>query len=705
MSTSPSIGRRGFLQVIVVTAAVGAGCSSEADDAPQGAGPVEDGKEYFPQSVASGDPRPTSVVLWTRIEDSELAGKDATLTLEVSKTEDFKALVATKSQLPAAAANDGTLKVKVQGLTSRTTYYYRFVYEKAGKRLGSQTGRTKTAPAATDDTPVRFAVASCQDYIGRHYHVWQRLLDLNPDLDAIIFMGDYVYETTGDPDFQTTTGTKRLITLTDKAGALDLSGKGTYYAARSTDNYREIYKQYRTDPVLQKVHEKWPLILTWDDHEFSDDSHGATATYSDGVKKELDEERKRNSERVFHEFTPVDATDAPEGRIDPAAAPVFPNTKIFRDFEFGKNVRLLVTDYRTYRPDHLIPEDAYPGTVIVDEAEMKTSGLDLIFKSDSFAYINIDDPMYAGEKYILKEANKTLAERAGQPPEAGTARAEADVKGNLALPFVNAVLAAAGAGAIPGAGKPRGMAWVHFGKQSLWGLRGTRYIVLKDTYDAWSAYHYAKSMGKSENAYGDAQDAWLKQKLADAKPWKIVATSVSMTAMVLDFREKMDIPEASLRNRFYANTDGWDGFPNKKKEILKAGGGTTIFVAGDIHASYVSNEEGSVSITTPAITSGTFQDLIRGSVVAAGYAADSAVYKYAVNELDTTLAAGNAGLVYANSTYHGITVLEVGATEATATYHLVPGTEALSTYDKAAEVKAKFIEKKFKIAGGKVTAV
>jgi len=702
---STTIGRRGFLQVIVVTAAVhGAGCSSEADETPQGAGPVEDGKKYFPQSVASGDPRPTSVVLWTRVADPEAAGKDATVSLEISTTADFKALVASKSKLPAMAADDGTLKVKVQGLTARTVYYFRFVYEKGGKRFASQTGRTKTAPSATDDTPVRFALASCQDFIGRHYHVWQRLLDVNPDLDAILFVGDYIYETTGDPDFQTTTGTTRVIKFTDQAGALDVNGDGKILAAKSVDNYRELYKQFRADPVLQKIHEMWPLIITWDDHEFSDDSHGATATYSDGVRKELDEERKRNAERAFFEFTPVDAGDAPDGRVDTSKLPVYPETKIWRDFEFGKNVRLVVTDYRSHRPDHLVPEDAYPGTVIVDEAEMKTSGLDMIFKSDSFAYVNIDDPAYAGEKYILQQANKVLATREKQPEAAGTARAANDVKGNLALVFVNAVLEAAMATPISPVGKPRGMAWVHFGKQTLWGLRGSRYIVLKDTYDAWSAYMYKKTGGKSENAYGDAQDAWVKQKLGEAKPWKIVATSVSMTAMVLDFRDKMDITVSALRNRFYANTDGWDGFPNKKSELLKAGGGSTIFVAGDIHASYVSNEETSVSITAPAITSGTFQDLLKGSVVAAGYDAAHPVYKYAVTELDASLTAGNPGLVYANSTHHGIAVLEIGATEATATYHLIPGTEALSGYDKAAEVKAKFIEKKFKISGGKVTA-
>ncbi len=700
---STTIGRRGFLQVIVVTAtAAGIGCSSEDE---QAAAPVEDGAKFFPQSIGSGDPRPTSVVLWARVEDSELAGKDATLAIEVSTTEDFKALVAQKGQLPAAAADDGTLKVKVQGLSPRTVYYYRFIYEKGGKRLASRVGRTKTAPAATDDTPVRFAIASCQDYIGRHYHVWQRLLDVNPDLDAILFIGDYIYETTGDPSFQTTTGTTRVITFTDKAGAIDLSGKGDYYAAKSLSNYRELYKQYRTDPVLQKIHERWPLIFTWDDHEFSDDSHGATATYTDGVKQETDEDRKRNAERAFHEFTPIDPTNAAEGRIDPAAAPVYPQTKIWRDFDFGKNVRLFMTDYRTYRPDHLIPEDAYPGTVIVEEAEMKASGLDKFFTTDTFAYINIDAPENAGYKYVLKEANKTLAQRAGQPPEAGAARADNDVKGNLALAFVNGVLAAAGQSPIDGAGKPRGLAWVHFGKQSLWGLQGTRYIVLKDTFDAWTAYMYAKTAGKSENAYGDAQDTWVKQGLAEARPWHVVASSVSLTSLVMDFREKMDIPEAFLRNRFYANTDGWDGFPNKRKELLTAGGPSTIFVAGDIHASYVSNEVNTVSVTAPAITSGTFQDLLRGSVVAAGYAADSAVYKYAVTELDTTLSAGNAGMVYANSTHHGVTVLEVGPTDATATYHLVPATEALKGYDKSAEVQTKFFEKKFKIAGGKVTAI
>ena len=79
-------------------------------------------------------------------------------------------------------------------LQPRTRYYYRFILEKDGQRLGSPVGRTRTAPASGTDAPVRFVVANCQDFRGRYYNSWQRLLQLDEDLDFVVFLGDYIYE-------------------------------------------------------------------------------------------------------------------------------------------------------------------------------------------------------------------------------------------------------------------------------------------------------------------------------------------------------------------------------------------------------------------------------------------------------------------------------------------------------------------------------
>jgi alkaline phosphatase D len=705
------IGRRGFLQCIIVIAGASS-CSSEDESGPPGPKPgtnatVEDGFQYFPQSVASGDPKPTSVVLWTRVEDAT-GPKDIPLSLEVSTTFDFRTTVVKKEGLIATADHDGILKVKVVGLTPGNTYYYRFLHSKGGPKLSSQVGRTRTAPDASADKSVHLAVASCQDFIGRYYNSWQVLIQEDPDLDAVLFIGDYVYETTGDPAFQSMSETRK-VKFRDEAGALKLgTAEKPYFAAKSLSNYRDLYRTYRSDALLQQVHESWPFIVTWDDHEFSNDSYGASGTYFDGIKDEKDETRKRNAELAFFEYMPIDLEE-PEGAIDPAKTPVFPATRIWRDLELGKHVRLLVTDYRTYRPDHLIPEDAWPAAIIVEEAEMKTSGLYDKFNSNSFSYIDIDEDTYSGVKYVMKEAVKVLAAPAGLDDTAAAAKADELVKGNQALVFVNAVLTKFGAAPIDPEGKPKGLGWVHFGKRDLYATRGARYIILKDTFDAWAAYRYGKSAGKSEDVFGAAQDKWLKDTLASAtNTWKVVVSSVTLTELVLDFRTKTDIPDTSLQNRFYAQIDGWDGFPTKRKELFDHIASKKIpnvcFVAGDIHGSFASVEGGVPVITTPAISSGSFQELVKGFVLGAGYDATTAVYKYAVTELDKTTKEGNPGIVHANNADHGITLLEFSATGAKASFFLVPGDAVTKSYtsDKTGLAKLKY-EKAFTISAGKIT--
>ena len=111
----------------------------------------------------------------------------------------------------------------------------------------------------------------------------------------MVFLGDYVYETTGDPSSPSPSG-KRALTFTDTAGAITLgSGDDTFLAAKSLANYRTLYKTYRSDPWLQRIHELYPMIAVWDDHEFSDDAHGTTATYFDGRSDESDEQRRKDA--------------------------------------------------------------------------------------------------------------------------------------------------------------------------------------------------------------------------------------------------------------------------------------------------------------------------------------------------------------------------------------------------------------------------
>jgi alkaline phosphatase D len=706
--------RRTILQSVVAVAATTAfGCSDEetttTDDAQ-----AEKARAYFPQSVASGEPRPDSVVLWTRAVNSEHPG-DISLSLEVSTEEGFGQLVLQQQGLTALADHDNAIKVKVTNLQPRTTYYYRFVYAHDGETFTSPVGRTKTAPAAGDDVPVRFVFASCQDYVGRYYNTWAQLLQSNVSLDFIVFLGDYIYETTGDPAFQSTS-TTRAITFSEPDKALvQKSGVFQYYAAASVSNYRDIYKTLRSDPVIQKLHERFPFIVMWDDHEFSNDCWQSNATYTNGRQNEQQDERRRNAEQAFFEFLPIDANPAgaAAGAIDVNSEPKFPNTHIYRDFEFGKNLRLIVSDYRTYRPDHLVPEDGFPATVAVNDATLTALGLKARFDSDLFSYINIDAAEYATHKGALKQIYVGLAKQAGLSEQDAAAKADIWVKGDLALAVVNQMFTGAGGAAaqlvVNPAGKSRGVAFVHMGKLNLFDVRGVRNIVVKDTYDLYSAVKYQGTQGKSEDVFGATQEAWIKDKLKATNTWKVLVSSVSFSTLVLDLSNKTDIPDASLRQKYYFTTDQWDGFPTKKKEFLgylKANVSNPLIISGDIHASFASVEGGVPTLTAPAISSSSIQEEASTAVMGAGFAQGSPIYRYIAVDIANTLKEGNPGLVVDNPDSHGYAVLEVRADQVVAAYHFIPSTEVHKDYSKRStgELVGQFTTQTVRVQNGNITS-
>jgi alkaline phosphatase D len=707
------ISRRHFLKAIVVTAGTLEACSSDIVLPPPTV--REDTSPFFPQSIASGDPRPDSVVLWTRVYDEEDPSGDRKVTLEVALDPAFTVLVARKVDVPAVLLHDHNVKVKVTGLQPSTYYYYRFVYEKNGKRLGTYVGRTKTAPAASDARPIKFAVGTCQDFIGRYYNSWHRLLRLprstdagvEDDLDFVVFLGDYVYETTGDPGYQIPPG-ERKIAFREPETAIALSrGTDVYYAAQSLSNYRDLYRAIRSDLFLQVMHESYPFVFVWDDHEYSDDCYGAISNYSDGTKDETNVQRRRDAELAFFEFVPMDHPGDAAEVIDFDALARYPETRIYRDFVMGKHMRLAVADYRSYRPDHLIPEDAYPGTVVMDAAALAAAGLDATYGSDAYAYVNIDDPAFASARVLLTVAFQQLATAAGVDSATASARAAAVIKGSIAVAYINAVLATAGLAPIDPAGKPRGIAWVHMGKRDLYSRQGSRYVVIKDTLDAYAAYKFGATQGASENALGDAQQAWLDETLAGPETWKVLVSSVSMTSLMIDLRDKMDVTDATLRNRFYLNVDMWDGFPTRRARLLeqlsKVAGGKALVLSGDIHAAFASVENGVPCLTTPAISSQSVKEGAAGVAVGAGFDPTSAVYKYAVLQIDSTFQEANPGIAFSDCDSHGFLVVQLGAEEAIATFHLIASPNAVIDYaSRPNDLAARFVQKKFRVTPGSI---
>src|SRR5690606_36298810 len=224
------------------------------------------------------------------------------------------------------------------------------------------------APAADADAVIRFVFVSCQDFIGRYYNNYLAIAE--EEIDFVVHLGDYIYETSGDPSFQQSSP-DRTITFEDEAGAIPFN-QGTedeYFAAASLSNYRQLYRVNRGDTALQRVHERYAMINTWDDHKFSNDCHGANGTYFSGEVDEEDIGRRKAANQAWAEYIPIDHPDDPAFEYDPTAS--FPgDLRIYRALRFGANMHLVMTDARTYRSDHPIPEGALPGAVPISEADL-----------------------------------------------------------------------------------------------------------------------------------------------------------------------------------------------------------------------------------------------------------------------------------------------------------------------------------------------
>lgn len=719
--------RRGFLKTIVIgagTVVVGnlVGCD---DDDNSTSVVISTSSEFFPQSVASGDPKMESVVLWTRVFDKANATRDLALQLQVATGNDFNNLLV-DTAITTLSEHDHCVKVKVTGLTPGTSYYYRFIYQSDNRKLASRVGQTKTAPAAEVDVPVTFAFASCQDYIGHYYNVYTQLLE--NEVDFLVHLGNYIYETTGDPSFQAS-DSQRQITLIDRSSAIVIQTDETqYYAASSVDNYRDIYRTYRTDPILQAVHEKMPIIAIWDDHEYSNDCWQANATYFDGKQDENAPDRRRHAEQVWLEYMPVDLGETETGTIPILDNQLFPNNKIYRYFRFGQHLHLLMTDYRSYRPDHLIPEDAYPGTVVLDNATLSTllatQGIDFATVKNNFApYFNIEDAQYAAYQAVLIAATTQAYLTAGLDDATASAKANKAIQGNLDVTVVNNTLTTYNA-TVPTeqqlplftqtqiATMARGLSYLYLGKQSLLNHIGSRYGVVKNSYDLLAAARYLDSGGNSEQALGTEQEAWLTSTITNSTAtWRVIGNSVSFTSLQLDFSDPTTLPAelaaqydtvpTALRNRFYLNLDHWDAFPNKRQALvtLLDSVPNTLLIAGDIHANLVAQQgQQTYEFTGTAISSAPFGQFVTDQVVTLGLPAETA------QALDNLLQLANPTLRYAKTNNNGVAIMHLDGQTAKVTYYELASEEvAVSYYEERENLQEKFIISQFTVQNGVLT--
>lgn len=638
------------------------GCAMR-DAAPTGA--IEVDRTRFPQSVASGDPRPQAVLLWTRLQLAPDQVEQA-LWLQISDTEDFAQ--PRSLALRATTEHDGCVRLRLTELQPDSRYHYRFLIDTPQGWRSSPIGRTRTAPASDSEAPLRFALLSCQDYGGRWYNSLLPLL--KEELDFVLHVGDFIYETAGDPQFQSENSERRIV-FDDTAGALRLgSAERPYYAASSLDNYRQLHRTVRTDPVLQQLLERAPLIAIWDDHEFADDSWQDVATHHDGRVDERDRERRRNAEQAWFEYLPAD----PEGMLDargakPAREALFPATRIWRGLRFGRVLDLALIDTRSERPDHLVPEDAFPGELLHTEAELREAlpalGIDPASIEDSLLpLIDLDADEHATLKPTLVALLNAAAVREGLGNEAAMAYALRCARGRIALPVLAALLQRWNASApaamraqIPAAAAAheRGLCWASVGKTGLFSSVGSRYFVLQAPWQALAALRAAQASPLSE-----AQRDWLLQRLQQSDAvWKTVASSISFTPIELDLAQPELGAPPLLARRFLLNVDHWDGFPQARRALLDAfdAAGGTVLLSGDIHAAFATQHSArSVEITTPAVSSTTLADILASEVEREPNTAE--LGRRMVEQLDALILHGDPRVQHARTRVHGVSLIE-----------------------------------------------
>jgi len=752
MSDSPLSrpSRRRFLQIIGIGLAAPSVLSKAAcgDD---GEAKIKDGTAYFPESVASGDPRADSVVLWARIADAK-AGDEADVTLVVATDEALTNVVAERP-LTVLREYDHIAKVKVTGLTAGTVYYYRFVYERGSSRFASRTGRTKTAPAASADVTVKLAVASCQDFIGRYFHSYTKMLDVVDELDVVVHIGDYIYETTGDAFFQSDPTDTRRVVFSDSDGAIafkSFSGETTHFAAQSLSNYRELYRTYRSDKALQAVHERVPFIFIWDDHEFSDDCWGDTATYFDGrVDEDHETQRRRSCERANFEYLPTESGLGPDSESFDALATKTPindaSVVIYRDYRFGKHVHLVLSDTRTYRPDHLIPEDVNPSRVALDQAQLVARGLDPQREVGDppapFYAPYIDLETFQGGSYQapLSTALTTLytAQLPGASAEAVAALVAKQATGKWSAQAINirlkALIDAGTITAIDLGPLERGATFdnLRFSAGQLFAKDGVhaRYLVEREHFQAYAQTRWEEDPA-SQDLFGPTQTAWINTTLgASDATWRIFTSSISLTEMTVDARAESFPPalegrpdtqsikdgiatfSALLKTPYLLSVDQWDGFPQKRDTLLAAlrQKPNSIIVSGDIHSFYATNHgkgsaaNGVVELTCGGISSESFKGFVHGVVngLVPGIA-DQPTVASTIENLEAFLQYNFPQMTFADNDGAGFIVLSVGASEASATYYIAPVDHVLEDLDEAA-AKAAYVAIEFGIKDGVLT--
>ncbi|NJR52762.1 MAG: alkaline phosphatase [Leptolyngbyaceae cyanobacterium CSU_1_3] len=285
----------------------------------------------FTLGVASGDPLPDGVVLWTRLAPDPLNGGgmpeyNVPVRWQVALDAGMRQVVKSGTKT-AIAAFAHSVHVEVRGLQPGREYWYQF---KAGNEI-SPIGRTRTAPARNRHlSHMRFALVNCQDWQNGYYTAYKHVAE--EDLDLVVHVGDYIYEYGPEPGGPRQHIGPEIVTLED---------------------YRNRHALYKTDANLQAAHAAFPWVVTWDDHEVENNYADDLSENNDPIVEFL--LRRAAAYRAYYEHMPLRRSSLPKGA----------DLRLYRRFTYGDLAQFNVLDTRQYRTDQPCGDGLKP---LCDEA-------------------------------------------------------------------------------------------------------------------------------------------------------------------------------------------------------------------------------------------------------------------------------------------------------------------------------------------------
>jgi alkaline phosphatase D len=327
-------------------------------------------RDLYPEGVASGDPQPDSVLLWTRRPFD--SGTESRLLVEIAEDEGFNHIVGSAPATVSAAA-DWTCRVLAGNLKPATVYWYRFTDETG---QASRVGRTLTAPEPGDPRPAKFAFVCCQNANLGAQHAYRRMIfedERAPEADRLGFvlhLGDFIYELVWYPEDRPQgmyARHLRDIVRYERGEKIQ-----DFHVPTTVEDYRAIYRAYLHDPDLQDARARWPFVPMWDNHEFSWQGWQSLQIF-DGATRPAQTRKvaamqawfeyqparvHKASGPALERFDPPRVVDAPIVHFDAHGLGQEPNNLTalasltgYRAMRWGRHVELIITDQRSYRSE------------------------------------------------------------------------------------------------------------------------------------------------------------------------------------------------------------------------------------------------------------------------------------------------------------------------------------------------------------------